>query len=161
MLIVLSTVGWIGVGIMKFGRDFAVFFSGFTLSFLVIVGGAVFLRSRRAAREPDEIMWQYYNHVSLHELVLETRALLKFCAEHRPGDSAIVPIVEISKSLEAGNFEAAAARFHVLPSGKDCWTDWFPTSSYEREEREYLDVVFKALAERWHRLKSTATRGTV
>ena len=97
---------------------------------------------------------RYYNHVSHTLLVMTTKAVRKFVHEH---DGVQVPVLDkILASLEADDFKAASNLFKTIHFGAYGFGDWFPPVKFANEEPEYVQVVFEALVERWHRLMKTA-----
>lgn len=97
---------------------------------------------------------RYYNHVSHSLLVTTTRAMRKFVQEH---EGVQTPVLDkILASLEADDFKAASKLFKTIHFGAYGFGDWFPPVKFANEDQEYVQVVFEALVERWHRLMKSA-----
>jgi hypothetical protein len=101
---------------------------------------------------------RYYNHISHGDLVATTRALRKFDQEH---DGVQAPILDkILAALEADDFMTASNLFKTtVHFGAYGIGDWYPPVKFANEDPIYLQVVWGALVERWHRLMTTAAGG--
>jgi hypothetical protein len=103
-------------------------------------------------------MSRYYNNVSHDDLLSSSRALMKFCREHRYPEGGLVRLQECIAALEADNFREAANCFRSIPlGGMGCFNDWFPPVIYDHENSDYVTVIFDSLLERCARLFRTAS----
>lgn len=103
-------------------------------------------------------MEPHYHNVGNRALIASTRALLIFCRSH--GRAEGLYIDAIGKCLDAlknEDFRNAYAHFREVHfGGMGTFMDWWPDVVYLNEDPEYVDTVFKALCERWHRLMHAA-----
>jgi hypothetical protein len=81
-----------------------------------------------------------------------TRALLKFCVEHRYDLSDLEHVRTCLSKLDAGERSNAIQAYKNIRWGKEGFSDWWPPVVLPSENPEYVGEVFMALAERWHRL---------
>lgn len=89
-----------------------------------------------------------------------TRALLKFCEDHRYQEECYATkdldhIRECLQSLERGEKSSAVESFRRVPFGKEGFGDWWPSVVFKHENEEYVWAEFEALVERWYRLMSS------
>lgn len=102
-------------------------------------------------------MTKYYHQVSHDDLLRATRALLKFCRDHKYPEGGLEHLAACVAALEADDFRAAVTHFRAIPlGGMGCFNDWFPPVVYEHEDGDYVWVIFSALLERSIRLMRTA-----
>lgn len=107
-------------------------------------------------------MPRYYHHVSHDGLLRVTRALLKFCRDHRYPESGLSAIQACEAALSADDFSTAVKHFETVRlGGMGCFNDWFPPIVFEHEDIDYVWVLFDALLERWVRLMRTAAGRSV
>jgi len=101
---------------------------------------------------------RYHHHVSEADMLSAARSLLKFSREHGHASGALVPLAACVAALEHGDFRAAIREFERMSFGRmGCFDDWFPPVVYEHEDETYVQAVFEALVERFHRLLRTAS----
>lgn len=92
---------------------------------------------------------------TLEVQVAATRALLKFCVDHRCDARAkINQLRQCLDAMEKGDVRAAVEKHKQLHFGPYGFDDWFPPVVFEHEDGGYVWEVFKALCERWSRLMS-------
>lgn len=86
------------------------------------------------------------------------RALLKFSREHGHAPGALAPLEACISALERGDFRTAISEFERMSfGGMGRFDDWFVPVIYEHEDEAYVQAVFEALVERFHRLFRTAS----
>jgi len=95
------------------------------------------------------------NGVPRSELESVTKALLKFCNEHGLADSS--PKIEHIKSsiLAIEKSDVEAAKRHYDDIGifqKEGFFEWYPEINFPNETREYVNVIFQSLIQRWAKL---------
>jgi hypothetical protein len=99
-------------------------------------------------------MDKHYHHVSHNLLLQTTKTLENFVREH---DGTQAPFLNgIVAFLEAGDFQKAYKIFKTAHFGAYGFNDWFPPAAFEREDADYVQVVFESLTERWARHMRTA-----
>jgi hypothetical protein len=79
-----------------------------------------------------------------------TRALLKFCQEHQGVAANAVQLC--LQALESGNYAESKKTFKAIHFGANGSFDWFPPVVFSNENAVYVQAVYDALVERWHRL---------
>jgi hypothetical protein len=95
------------------------------------------------------------NRVPWFELESVTNSLIKFCTEHE-GSHTSSKIEHIKASIEAlkkGDIEAA--KIHYKDMGifqKEGFFEWYPNITFPNETREYVNVIFQSLIQRWAHL---------
>lgn len=85
-------------------------------------------------------------------------ALLKFSREHGHAPGSLVPLEACVSALERGEFRTAIREFERMSfGGMGRFDDWFVPVVYEHEDGTYVQAVFEALVERFHRLFHAAS----
>ena len=101
---------------------------------------------------------RYHHHISEEAMLGAARALLKFSREHGHAPGALAPLEACISALERGDFQAAISEFERMSfGGMGRFDDWFVPTVYEHEDAAYVQAVFEALVERFHRLFRTAS----
>jgi hypothetical protein len=77
-----------------------------------------------------------------------TRALLKFCVDHR-GDASLGPVRDCLQALENGDVHKAIESYDRLHFGSYGFDDWFPPVVFEHEDGDYVWTVFQSLTAMW------------
>jgi hypothetical protein len=96
---------------------------------------------------------RYHHHVSEDAMLGAARALLKFSREHGHTPGALAPLEACISALERGDFRTAISEFERMSfGGMGRFDDWYPPVIYEHEDEAYVQTVFEALVERFHRL---------
>lgn len=90
-----------------------------------------------------------------------TRALAKFCVDHRCDHRDLPKVNECLSALEIGETERAYLAFKAVPmGGTGYFSDWSPAATFAHEEAPQLKVIFDALIHYWtftmHLTKSRA-----
>ena len=79
-----------------------------------------------------------------------TRALAKFCVDHRCEHRDLPKVNECLAALEAGETERAYLAFKGVPmGGTGHFSDWSPAPAFPQEEPQQLKVIFDALTHYW------------
>jgi hypothetical protein len=87
-----------------------------------------------------------------------TRAILKFCRDHKR-DNCIEIIQSCLHALEIGDVKTAVENYRQIHFGAYGFQDWFPPVVFEHEDGDYVWEVFRALCERWTRLMGMLCEG--
>ena len=86
----------------------------------------------------------------LHIQTPATRALLKFCCDHKRNGRDVQAIESCLACLERKDVSAALTYFQQVPlGGNGCFNDWFPPTVFPHETPEYVSMVFEALVTHW------------
>lgn len=82
-----------------------------------------------------------------------TKALLKFCEDHRYPSLGLTEIRDCLKSLERGDVKAAIESYQQVPLGgrMGYFDDWCPQVVFNHETPEYVQAIFNALLNEWDR----------
>ena len=87
------------------------------------------------------------------EEIIATRALLKFCEDHRYQVEGVNTLTSCLSALEQNDIALAVDCFHRIPlGGMGCFNDWLPSVAFPNEDSEYVAATFEALIARWARL---------
>ena len=79
-----------------------------------------------------------------------TKAVLKFCVEHKYQTTYIGDIEECLRHLENHDIKNALHAYSNIPfGGNGCFNDWFPPVVFKHENGEYAWTVFEALVGSW------------
>lgn len=97
--------------------------------------------------------WSMKSKPSYTNTVMAGKALKKFCDDHERPYSGLDACV---RALEEGQAQAALVAFKAIPwsGGMMSFGDWFPPVVHAGDTPEYVQTVFEALTERFHRLAS-------
>ena len=93
-----------------------------------------------------------YGEASFIAHIRATKALIKFCEEHKFDLIYFTNVKDCLNFLEKGEVTNAYEAFKQIPSGKEGFGEWWPPAVYPNETGEYAWAVFEALYERWCRL---------
>jgi hypothetical protein len=100
---------------------------------------------------------RYYNNVGLYTLISASRALLKFCRDHKYPEGTLATLQQCLAALETDDVRIALEKYRAIPQGgMGTFSDWMPPVVNDLEDEEYVDAVFCALLERFNRLMNTA-----
>jgi hypothetical protein len=80
-----------------------------------------------------------------------TRALLKFCQDHKYPDNGLSEVRECLVALEQGDINAAVQAYQKVPLGgrMGYFDEWVPPVVFSHETPEYVHFVFAALVAQW------------
>lgn len=80
-----------------------------------------------------------------------TRALLKFCQDHKYPDNGLSEVRECLKALEQGDMKNAVQAYQKVPLGgrMGYFDEWVPPVVFSHETTEYVQFVFAALIAQW------------
>ena len=83
-----------------------------------------------------------------------TKALLKFCEDHKYPTLGLTEIRDCLKALERKDIRTAIESYRKVPLGgrMGYFDDWLPPVVFSLETAEYLQVVFQALLNEWARV---------
>ena len=94
-----------------------------------------------------------YTNVYVKIQIKATRALIKFCVDHKYNTTWLNDLNACLTSLEQNEMKTAYDIYAKIPlGGNGCFNDWFPNVVFEHENREYVSSVFEALTDRWSNL---------
>jgi hypothetical protein len=80
-----------------------------------------------------------------------TRALLKFCQDHKYPDNGLSDVRECLEALEQGDIKTADQAYQKVPLGgrMGYFDEWVPPVVFSHETPEYVHFVFAALVAQW------------
>lgn len=92
-----------------------------------------------------------FTHAHVTSQKRATRALLKFCEDHRDSrDDCLTHIRACLRNLEAGDIRGAHREFKAVPfGGLGRFDDWLPPVVFPHEDLDYLWGVYDALCANW------------
>ena len=83
-----------------------------------------------------------------------TRAVLKFCEDHKYPEGGLSEVRNCLRSLDNSDITAAIDAYRRIPIGgrMGYFDDWIPEAVFRHETTDYLQVVFVALLNEWDRV---------
>lgn len=83
-----------------------------------------------------------------------TKALLKFCEDHKYPTLGLSEIRDCLESLARRDVKTAVEFYRKVPLGgrMGYFDDWLPPVVFRHENPEYIEVVFRALLNEWDRV---------
>ena len=83
-----------------------------------------------------------------------TKALLKFCEDHKYPTSGLSEIRGCLEALVRKDVKTAVECYRKVPLGgrMGYFDDWLPPVVFPHEGSEYVQVVFRALINEWDRV---------
>ena len=79
-----------------------------------------------------------------------TKALIRFCEDHRYDVDGVEDLRACLKSLEQENIESAVTAYLRIPiGGMGRFDDWLPPAVFSHETPEYSRAAFEALVTQW------------
>ncbi len=85
-----------------------------------------------------------------------TRALLKFCSDHKHTAFFVGKLEECLAAIEERNQEAVSEILALFKgAGMGSYLDWYPDVICEHEEQEYVETVWWSLTANWQKSLST------
>lgn len=102
-----------------------------------------------------------YTDIHIHAQARATRALIKFCRDHKGDYPAMPDLHNCLRALERGNIKAAVEFYQKVPlGGMGCFNDWLPPVVFSHETEEYVQAVFEALTSQWSLLMRLSLPGS-
>jgi hypothetical protein len=98
---------------------------------------------------PDKVQY-----LQVQWKVKVTKALIKFCEDHRYPSGGLRALHDCLAALDQGDLKSAVEYYRKVPLGRTmgCFDDWFPPAEFPHETPEYIQVVFQALLNEWDRV---------
>lgn len=95
----------------------------------------------------------------LPEQTRATRALLKFCRDHRYESRWIENIASCLLHLESSRVAEAYTEYASVPlGGNGCFNDWYPPVVFAHENEEFVATEFEALCANWSLIMKLAKK---
>ena len=95
-------------------------------------------------------MSEEYTVASLSRQKRYTRALIKFCVDHKNKSIYMDYIRDCLVALEADDVQSAYNLYEQVPlGGNGCFNDWWPPVVFEYEDENYVWSVFESLVNLW------------
>jgi hypothetical protein len=83
-----------------------------------------------------------------------TKALIKFCEDHKYPTLGLREIRDCLKALERSDTKAAIESYRKIPVGgrMGYFDDWLPPVVFPHESPEYAQIIFQVLLNEWDRV---------